>query len=789
MASSKVSTDPVLVAARFHNRKSSLELPTLTERNREGSSDDTDGGISAGRRKSSLIPPDERTRSASVSPKSPLKSSSHKPSSSRKHHFSSSDHHIMSMGGRGRRRQGSYVPALAKQLDSVAENDDIFDFDDQLDAPWFKKKWARAFYIVSYLLSTVSVACNSPKTFEEVHSLRYATLAVDVLLLFPFGLLIISEVRYRGLLKKKSRSRPFLKNLWCWADSLVYACVLGSIALQILWIIESEPGRVHYANDARSLVLVPRALTVLLVFRFGKFKRPSEHTIKIIKRSAKQIRNAAILFAYIIFLFALVGVQLFGQMNDHCVESSFSNYTSIGHSLVTPGNLSIPDTLCSSNINDRGYINNFGFVFDHGPCHDHDSLKKLSCPDNFVCQHINSNKQEKILGDFGNIYSAFLTVYDSSTQELWAFLMYDASDFAGWYTGTIYFILLIILVGWLAENVFIVVVIEAFADFRSRLFERYAPSAPVQTQTHVLKKHDDNDRGWTLESLADPVKLNSPLKRFFISSREYHWCVVCLVLLDSVLMACRVVSDEPGLHDEVLFPIQISFTAIFLIEVVLKVWAHGRKRYFSQRSTLFEFVIALGSVANVIQWGISGNNEPHYFSLFQVLRLFRLLRASTALHQFVGQIIGNGKRLGILLFATLLVLFIAGILSLQAFCHFKNVTAFATFPVAFMSTFQIIIQEGWVDLTSEVMSQTPGYVAYSASLLFFLPLHLIASLIIFSMFVAVIADNLELPEDKKLEEQEQQSRMITKGSEELPWRLKIFELFPYVWCWICVLAN
>jgi hypothetical protein len=97
---------------------------------------------------------------------------------------------------------------------------------------------------------------------------------------------------------------------------------------------------------------------------------------------------------------------------------------------------------------------------------------------------------------------------------------------------------------------------------------------------------------------------------------------------------------------------------------------------------------------------------------------------------------------------------------------------------AFMSTFQIIIQEGWVDLTSEVMSQTPGYVAYSASLLFFLPLHLIASLIIFSMFVAVIADNLELPEDKKLEEQEQQSRMITKGSEELPWRLKIFELFP-----------
>ena len=99
--------------------------------------------------------------------------------------------------------------------------------------------------------------------------------------------------------------------------------------------------------------------------------------------------------------------------------------------------------------------------------------------------------------------------------------------------------------------------IEAFADFRSRLFEHYAPSAPVCTQTLVLRKYSDNDRGWTLESLADPVKLDNPLKRFFISSREYHWCVVFLVLLDAVLMACRVVSDQPGLRDEVLFPIQV----------------------------------------------------------------------------------------------------------------------------------------------------------------------------------------------------------------------------------------
>ena len=50
---------------------------------------------------------------------------------------------------------------------------------------------------------------------------------------------------------------------------------------------------------------------------------------------------------------------------------------------------------------------------------------------------------------------------------------------------------------------------------------------------------------------------------------------------------------------------------------------------------------------------------------------------------------------------------------------------------AFMSTFRIIIQEGWVELTSDVMNQTPAYVAYTASFGFFLLLHLVGSLVLY----------------------------------------------------------
>ena len=98
--------------------------------------------------------------------------------------------------------------------------------------------------------------------------------------------------------------------------------------------------------------------------------------------------------------------------------------------------------------------------------------------------------------------------------------------------------------------------IEAFADFRSKLFERYAPSAPEHIPSAVLQKHEGNTRGWTLVLREDQVKLDNRLKRF-LASKAYKWIVVVLVLLEAVLMACRVTSDSPGLRDEVLLPIQV----------------------------------------------------------------------------------------------------------------------------------------------------------------------------------------------------------------------------------------
>jgi hypothetical protein len=65
--------------------------------------------------------------------------------------------------------------------------------------------------------------------------------------------------------------------------------------------------------------------------------------------------------------------------------------------------------------------------------------------------------------------------------------------------------------------------------------------------------------------------------------------------------------------------------------------------------------------------------------------------------------------------------------------------------------FQILTQEAWVEVMDETMVRTFGLAPFVAA--YFILYHLFVTLIVLSLFVAVILDNLQLDEDiKKLKQ-------------------------------------
>jgi sodium leak channel non-selective protein len=91
--------------------------------------------------------------------------------------------------------------------------------------------------------------------------------------------------------------------------------------------------------------------------------------------------------------------------------------------------------------------------------------------------------------------------------------------------------------------------------------------------------------------------------------------------------------------------------------------------------------------------------------------------------------------------------------------------------------FQILTQEAWVEVMDETMLRTREALAPLVAIYFIL-YHLFVTLIVLSLFVAVILDNLELDEDIKKLKQLKFREQSAEIKETLPFRLRIFERFP-----------
>ena len=75
------------------------------------------------------------------------------------------------------------------------------------------------------------------------------------------------------------------------------------------------------------------------------------------------------------------------------------------------------------------------------------------------------------------------------------------------------------------------------------------------------------------------------------------------------------------------------------------------------------------------------------------------------------------------------------------------------------------------------MQQTASTAAAGAAATYFVFYHLCVSLVVLSLFVAVILDNLELDEDIKQLKQIKMREQVAQTHQKLPLRLRIFEKF------------
>jgi len=474
-------------------------------------------------------------------------------------------------------------------------------------------------------------------------------------------------------------------------------------------------------------------------------------------------------------LFGLLGVQLFGQIEKHCVVKG-TNLEDI-----TINSLAIPDTHCSGHP-------------EYGN----------QCPPDMVCMELHLDKEVVGYNGFDHIgkrersraiqtlirfisltllrfYDAtghsLYIVYQTSSQEGWSHLMYSTFDHYPAWKVAAYFVSLIFFLGWMVRNVFIAVFTETFNEIRVQFQQMWGERQSLASEG-VPKILKGDDRGWKLVEVDESRSTSRWVPQYakkFLNSAAFQ-VIVLLAIMGDVALSASIKFEHDGRPREEFYNHiywwEVGFTIFFNIEALFKIACLGFHCYWTRTSHRFEFFLALGCTVHVI---------PSFFMTeladFQVFRVIRLIKASPVLEDFAYKSFGPGRKLGSLVIFTVCLLVVTSTMTMQLFCSLPGYHRFQDFPYAFMSMFQILTQEAWTDVMNETMlrvrDQIGPYVA-----LYFIMYHLFVSLIVLSLFVAVILDNLELPEDLKKAKQEKAREQTACISEELPLRLRLFERFP-----------
>uniref|UniRef100_A0AAX7TF03 Sodium leak channel NALCN n=1 Tax=Astatotilapia calliptera TaxID=8154 RepID=A0AAX7TF03_ASTCA len=582
---------------------------------------------------------------------------------------------------------------------------------DSADIFWINKPWVHSLLRACAIISVISVCMNTPKTFEHYPPLQYVTFTLDTLLMFLYTAEMIAKMHIRGIIKGDN---SYVKDRWCMFDGFMVFFIWVSLVLQVFEIAELVDQMSPWG-----MLRIPRALIMIRAFRiYFRFELPRSRITNILKRSGEQIWSVSIFLLFFLLLYGILGVQMFGTFNYHCVTND-----TIGN--VSLNNLTIPDTHCSPD--GEGYQCPYGFK-----CMD---LKELGL-----------SRQELGYSGFNELGTSIFTVYEAASQEGWVFLMYRAIDSFPRWRSYFYFITLIFFLAWLVKNVFIAVIIETFAEIRVQ-FQQMWGSRSSTTSTATTQQ--------------------------MMRSSVFHMFILSMVAVDVIVAASNYYKGENyRRHYDEFYLAEVAFTVLFDLEALLKIWCLGFTGYISSSLHKFESLLVVGTTLHIYP-----DLYHSQFTYFQVLRVVRLIKISPALEDFVYKIFGPGKKLGSLVVFTASLLIVMSAISLQMFCFVEELDRFTTFPRAFMSMFQILTQEGWIDVMDQTLVAV-GHMWAPVVAIYFILYHLFATLILLSLFVAVILDNLELDEDLKKLKQLKQSEANADTKEKLPLRLRIFEKFP-----------
>lgn len=225
----------------------------------------------------------------------------------------------------------------------------------------------------------------------------------------------------------------------------------------------------------------------------------------------------------------------------------------------------------------------------------------------------------------------------------------------------------------------------------------------------------------------------SQIDRFICHPVAQNFLVV-LIIVNAVILGVETSHDVMERWGHELILLDHVILGIFIAEIVLLIAARGFA-FFKDAWSLFDFIVV--GIALV-----PASGSLSVLRALRVLRVLRLINKVESMRKVVSGLLSSLPGLGSVFGLILIIFYVASVIATNIF-HRDFPEWFGNLGMSAFTLFQVMTLESWSDGIARPIMEVFPY-----AWIFFILFILIATFIIFNLFIAVIVDSITADKDK-----------------------------------------
>jgi voltage-gated sodium channel len=233
-----------------------------------------------------------------------------------------------------------------------------------------------------------------------------------------------------------------------------------------------------------------------------------------------------------------------------------------------------------------------------------------------------------------------------------------------------------------------------------------------------------------MQSTTEIITWRDRIEQFITHHAIQHF-LVFLIVINAAILGIETNHEVMDSWGDELFLLDHAILGIFIMEIVLLIAARGFS-FFKDAWCVFDFIVV--GIALV-----PASGSLSVLRALRVLRVLRLINKVESMRKVVGGLLSSLPGLGSVFGLIMIIFYVASVIATNLY-HKDFPDWFGNLTTSAFTLFQVMTLESW--------AARPVMEVFPYSWVFFILFILIATFIIFNLFIAVIVDSITADKEK-----------------------------------------